>query len=61
MKKLSREQMKNIKGGIDEEIAGDGACTTKCFTSSGGTLSCVADFMGYCTPSANCSNASTCK
>lgn len=54
--KLSRTEMKNIMAG-----SGSGTCTTKCFTSSGGNLSCVADFMGTCVPSSNCSNASTCK
>lgn len=60
MKKLSREQLRNISGGLHALDNDSEACTSKCFTDSGTRLSCKKTDWG-CLPSTSCSNASMCK
>ena len=60
MKKLSREQLRNISGGFRSIDDDSEFCTAKCFTDSGTKLSCKKDAFG-CLPAASCSNASLCK
>jgi hypothetical protein len=63
MKKLSTDQMKNVKGGDEDQLTmvdDSGTCSTSCYTSSGATLSCVGS-GGFCVPPSSCSNTSSCK
>ena len=62
MKKLSRDEMKKVIGGMEEQAFGADVelCETKCFTSSGSNLSCIK-VSGSCFIDVNCSNTSTCK
>lgn len=59
MKKLSRNEMKNVMGGLREAGVVE-SCGKSCSSSSGARIMCTKDGMGGCLKSSNCSNAVDC-
>lgn len=61
MKKLTRDQMKNVFGGTDQEVIGEVESCGKSCTAGSSTLTCTKDFMGGCLKPSQCNNAVDCK
>ena len=60
MKKLTRDEMKNVLGGVNAPPGDFESCGKSC-TAGTSTLSCTQDFMGGCIKPTQCNNAVDCK